>query len=151
MIHKEPRFVMPREVEEWLREHAYDHDLGRDKMRPYVAYAALKAHFSGCLRNDTKTAVYLERDQVAKWIAEQKKEEKNRRRMKRAAEKMAASSAKATSGTSSSKKAAKAPKKSTKEKAETAASGEENEVSESDDDNMCEEEMGGGAEFHAEW
>eukprot|EP00614_Pseudopedinella_elastica_P018413 CAMPEP_0172647634 /NCGR_PEP_ID=MMETSP1068-20121228/240848_1 /TAXON_ID=35684 /ORGANISM="Pseudopedinella elastica, Strain CCMP716" /LENGTH=587 /DNA_ID=CAMNT_0013461915 /DNA_START=137 /DNA_END=1898 /DNA_ORIENTATION=- len=59
-IHKEPRFVMPREVEEWLREHAYDHDLGRDKMRPYVAYAALKAYFSGCLRNDTKTAVYLD-------------------------------------------------------------------------------------------
>ena len=72
---------MPCEGEEWLRGHAYDHDLGRDKMRPLVAYAALKAHFSGCLRND----MYLERDQVAKWIAKQKKKEKNRRRMKRAA------------------------------------------------------------------
>ena len=80
-------------------------------MRPYVAYAALKAHFGGCLRNDTKTAMYLERDQVAKWIAEQKKEEKNRRRMKRAAGKMAASPAKVTSGSSSSKKAAKARRK----------------------------------------
>ena len=76
--------MMPREVEEWPREKAYDHDLGRDKMRSNVAYAALKAHFCGCLRNDTKKAMHPERDQVAKWIAEQKKEEKNRRRMKRA-------------------------------------------------------------------
>ena len=96
---------MPPEVVEWLKEHAYDHKEGREKMRPYTAWASQDAKFRNCLRKDTKTPVALERNQVEKWLSEQNKAEKNRRRMQRA-----------LSGSSSSKKAAKAPKKSATKK-----------------------------------
>ena len=136
-IHKEPRFVMPPEVVEWLKEHAYDHKEGREKMRPYTAWASQDAKFRNCLRKDTKTPVALERNQVGKWLSEQNKAEKNRRRMQRA-----------LSGSSSSKKAAKAPKKSATKKRKKGATEEDEDedealdygTSESDDDDDEEEE-----------
>ena len=138
-IHKEPRFVMPPEVVEWLKEHAYDHKEGREKMRPYTAWASQDAKFRNCLRKDTKTPVALERNQVGKWPSEQNKAEKNRGRMQRA-----------LSGSSSSKKAAKAPKKSATKKKKKAATEEDEdededealdcEISESDDDGDMGEE-----------
>lgn len=119
-IHKEPRFVMPREVEEWLRQNAYDHEVGKDKMRPYVACCALKAHFEDCLRNDTGTPVWLELHVVAKWIAEQKKAEKEKRQMMRAAGK---------AGRSSEKKSKKPAERGT----EDEESGDMKESDDSDD------------------
>ena len=80
MIHKQPRFVMNKAQEEWLKTYAYDHSTGRDLLRPIVAFESMKAYFRDQLRKDTKTPMWLERDVISKWITEQKKVEKQKRR-----------------------------------------------------------------------
>ena len=80
MIHKQPRFVMNKAQEEWLKTYAYDHSTGRDLLRPIVAFDSMKAYFRDQLRKDTKTPMWLERDVISKCITEQKKVEKQKRR-----------------------------------------------------------------------
>ena len=86
-IHKEPRFVMLPEQLGWLKQSAFDHSTGEALMRPVVAYQAMKVHFRNRLRQDTKTPMWLEKHQIAKWLAEQKKEEKEKRKRERTSEK----------------------------------------------------------------
>ena len=80
MIHKQPRFVIDKDQEVWLKTYAYDHSTGRDLLRPIVAFESMKAYFRNQVRKDTKTPMWLERDDISKWIAEQKKVEKQKRR-----------------------------------------------------------------------
>mmetsp|Transcript_36418 Transcript_36418/g.72193 ORF Transcript_36418/g.72193 Transcript_36418/m.72193 type:complete len:623 (+) Transcript_36418:152-2020(+) len=82
IIHKDPRFIMHPQQEEWLRRDVYDHEEGRDLMRPLIAFEAMKSHFRDKLRTETKTPMWLEYEKVSKWIADQKKETKNTKKSK---------------------------------------------------------------------
>jgi hypothetical protein len=42
---------------------------GRYLMRPPTAWAAMQAHFSAKLREDTMTPMWLEKGQIGKWLA----------------------------------------------------------------------------------
>ena len=82
IIHKEPRFVMhPRQLG-WLKEKAYDHEQGRDRLRPHVAFETMQYDFRNMLRMDTKTPLWLEYERISKWIAEQKKETKQQKQQR---------------------------------------------------------------------
>lgn len=83
IIHKEPRFVMHPQQLAWLREKAYDHEQGRDRLRPHVAFETMQCDFGNKLRMDTKTPLWLEYEKISKWIAEQKKETKQQKQQER--------------------------------------------------------------------
>lgn len=87
-IHKQTRFKMLPEQEAWLNEYVFKD--GRDHMRPSVAWNAMKSKFSGKIRVDTSTPAWLDKDQIAKWLASQVKKEKElRKEERRTAEKAA--------------------------------------------------------------
>ena len=59
---------------------------GEFHMLPAVAWEAMKAKFSDMIRVRTKTPMWLEKDQIAEWLAARKAEEKSRRKNKKALE-----------------------------------------------------------------
>jgi hypothetical protein len=64
--------------EKWLEEHVFKD--GLERMRPSEAWKAMKAFFSGKIREETMTPMWLEKEQISKWLAGKKAEEKTRRK-----------------------------------------------------------------------
>jgi hypothetical protein len=80
-IHSVPRFTMHDRQKEWLEENVF-HGKRDLCCRPSSAWDLMKARFSGVLRQDTMIPMWLEKDQIAKWLAGKKSEEKTRRKEK---------------------------------------------------------------------
>ena len=80
-IHKQARFKMLSEQEGWLQEYVFKN--GIPLLRAAAAWTAMKAKFSGKIRNDTLTPGWLDKDQIATWLAAQVKKEKDLRRDKK--------------------------------------------------------------------
>ena len=80
-LHKKPRFTIHKRQLEWLEENV--HKNGRWLLRPAEAAASMRAHFSNKLRADTRTPMWLEKDQIAAWVAERNKNEKRKRMFQR--------------------------------------------------------------------
>ena len=72
--HKRVTFKMHPEQKRWLEANVFF--AGMQRMRPVVAFRAMKATFCNTMRTDTKTPMWLQKDQIAKWISDQNKEEK---------------------------------------------------------------------------
>ena len=87
-IHKQTRFKMLPEQEAWLREYVFKD--GRPHMRASEAWKAMKAKYSGKMRADTSTPAWLDKDQIATWLASQVKKEKDIRKDKQRKEDEAA-------------------------------------------------------------
>ena len=83
-IHKQPKFKMHPLQKAWLEEMVFKG--GEAHMLPAVAWEAMKAKFSDMIRVRTKTPMWLEKDQIAEWLAARKAEEKSRRKNKKALE-----------------------------------------------------------------
>lgn len=77
-IHSAPRFTFHDRQMRWLEENVFQEN--RALARPSSAWDSMKAFFSGKMRADTMTPMWLEKDQIAKWLAGKKAEEKTRRR-----------------------------------------------------------------------
>ena len=79
-IHKEPRFVLHEQQEAYLNDMVLAPlQRGEQPMRPISVFYAMKSTFGNKIREDTRTPMWLEKEQISKWIAEQKKEEKQKR------------------------------------------------------------------------
>ena len=83
-LHKKAQFKMHAEQEKWLKANAFVG--GRSLLRPKDAWMGMKAHFSGQLRVDTMTPMWLEKDQISAWLARQVSHEKARRKEAQKAE-----------------------------------------------------------------
>jgi hypothetical protein len=77
-IHSAPRFTMHARQTRWLEENVFFGNQAH--MRPSCAWDSMKAFFSTKMRTDMMTPMWLEKDQIAKWLAGKKSEEKTRRR-----------------------------------------------------------------------
>ena len=109
-IHMATKFSMHPEQEKWLERNVFKD--GLEQMRPSAAWVSMKAFFSGKIRVDTMTPMWLEKDQIAKWLAGKKSEEKARRKAMKAASKK-----KQLSGLTSSSPSASQAKTETKARA----------------------------------
>ena len=79
--HKRVTFKMHPEQVRWLEEHAFKG--GLQLMRPVTAHLAMKAQYKQQIRTDTMTPLWLDKDQIATWMAGRNKDEKQRRRDER--------------------------------------------------------------------
>ena len=109
-IHMATKFSMHPEQEKWLERNVFKD--GLEQMRPSAAWVSMKAFFPGKIRVDTMTPMWLEKDQIAKWLAGKKSEEKARRKAMKAASKK-----KQLSGLTSSSPSASQAKTETKARA----------------------------------
>ena len=125
--HKRVTFKMHPEQKRWLEANVFF--AGMQRMRPVVAFRAMKATFCNTMRTDTMTPMWLEKDQIAKWISDQNKEEKQRRRNNKKSTDAAGKGAK--------RKAKAVPPAKKKQK---ATSSDEDDADDEDDSGMDEEE-----------
>ena len=125
--HKRVTFKMHPEQERWLEANVFF--AGMQRMRPVVAFRAMKATFCNTMRTDTMTPMWLEKDQIAKWISDQNKEEKQRRRNNKKSTDAA--------GKGTKRKAKAVPPAKKKQK---ATSSDEDDADDEDDSGMDEEE-----------
>jgi hypothetical protein len=77
-LHSMGKFSMASRQVGWLEEYVFKDRM--PLMRPSVAWASMQAYFAGKLRADSMTPMWLEKGQIAKWIAAKKSEEKARRK-----------------------------------------------------------------------
>jgi hypothetical protein len=78
--HKSVVFTMHPQQTQWLHENAFKG--GLQLLRPATAHQSMKAAFKDLMRIDTMTTLYLGKDQIATWLAQQTKDEKVRRKVK---------------------------------------------------------------------
>jgi hypothetical protein len=76
--HKNVIFKMHGAQRQWLEDNVFKG--GMERLRPAPAHAAMKAAFKDQMRVDTMTPMWLDKDQIATWLAQKNKEEKERRR-----------------------------------------------------------------------
>ncbi len=72
------KLTMVPEQQQWLEANVFKGGLALQ--RPATAFAAMKAAFSSCIRDDTVSPVWLGKSRMYSWIAAQKSEEKKRRK-----------------------------------------------------------------------
>lgn len=77
-IRKQAQFKMLETQREWLEEYVFKDNI--ELMRPADAWKAMRAKFSNVLRVDTSTPVWLEKEQIAKWLADKIKKRKDQHR-----------------------------------------------------------------------
>jgi hypothetical protein len=76
--HKNVTFKMHSAQRQWLEDNAFRG--GLEILRPAPAHAAMKAAFKEQMRVDTMTPLWLDKDQIAAWLAQKNRDEKERRR-----------------------------------------------------------------------
>ena len=81
-LHKGVQFKFHEEQLAWLRTEVFAD--GKEKMRDKQAYETMRAHFDTRVRTDVLGPMWAPREQLGKWLADQKKIAKAARKAKKA-------------------------------------------------------------------
>lgn len=139
--HKRVKFKLHPEQKRWLEEHAFPH---RRRMRPPEVHRLMKLTFRHMMRTDTMTPMWLEMNQIARWLSDKTKEETQQRREQKNRTAETHEKEKSSSSRSSKKRRAPATKKMETEKQKNMPTDDGSSSSMEEDESDAEDEMSVG-------